>query len=495
MKRTLSLILLLSMLVPLVSCSATGSGETLVQTTAAESPEVLTGEEETKEKSVVPDDLDLGGRTITLGYVDNDSHRTEAYGELAGDVVSEAVYYRNLNAEEKLNFTLKPLATATATLDGANLFVSTALAGDHVWDINEGMQSYVSKRMLEGVFANLIDIPYLTLEKPWWKKDYIEEFAIGTGKLYFLFGDLNIAMFKAAGTMYFNKRLMEDAFMKPDAFYDLIREGKWTYDRLYEMSQAAYVDVNGNGNADSGDRYGILMTNVSSVELFFYAAAGRVTTRDKDGIPQLTVNNEHTVAWCDKIYKLYYENKGAKVGSDADRSKDFDLIFTNSEALFYAWMMNLAANGYLSEMEDDYGLAPFPKLNDVQDRYYTMVHNSASLWCVPITAGRELLDIVGAVLEELAYQAHIRVIPAFYEVALKAKYARASADAEMIDLIWNSVRTDFGYCFAAAVVNLGTLRTFVSDKSTDWASFYAKNQPAAQKGLDDLISHYLELGN
>ncbi len=101
MKRTISLALLLTLL--LASCGGTtAETETTAQAeTAIQETEII----ETQPRDSLPADLDFAGETVTL-YVDKLCSLPEFHSELTGDVVEDAVYYRNLTVEERLNVTL-----------------------------------------------------------------------------------------------------------------------------------------------------------------------------------------------------------------------------------------------------------------------------------------------------------------------------------------------------------------------------------------------------
>ncbi len=497
MKRLLAALLLAAMLLGTAAC---GSGDTAETTapvqTAAESTEQseTTGPTETNRenaKSTLPAGLDLKGMTVKFGYVDANRYRDDIIGDIEGNVVREAVYYRNLNTEEKLNIKLEPVIVATGTGDAATKIQSYVVAGDHVVDINDGHQAYLAKFVLDGYFANMNDDKYIAYDEPWWKTEYIDELAVGTGKRFFLFGDMTLMMFKSAGATYVNKKILEDQFMKLDELYDLVLEGKWTMDKFYEMTSQAYVDKNGNGQSDAGDQIGFMATTVKSVEHFQYDSGIRTTTRDKNGIPQLTLNNERTVLWAEKFYKLYYENPGARIWT-ADSNLDNEMMqtFKNGQCLFYPQWFYLGEY-FLGDMEDDYGIIPYPKLDESVERYTTLVHDGTTTIVVPVTIPQDRMDVIGAVLEEMAFESYTTVFPAYYEVTLKLKYARDSTSTKMIDLIWDAAFTDFGYAYSSNLGGLGMLRQLAKDKTPDFASYYASKE-SAKAAMQNLIALYLE---
>ncbi len=496
MKRILALLLLSAVLLGAAACGSGSTAETAApaQTASANTEPGETEPAETDRKnakSLLPDDLDLKGMTVRFGYVDANRYRDDIIGDIEGNVVREAVYYRNLNTEEKLKFKLEPVIVAASTGDAATKIQSCVVAGDHLVDINDGHQAYLAKLVLEGYFANMNDDKYIAYDQPWWKTEYIDELAVGTGKRFFLFGDITLMMFKSAGAMYVNKKLLENQFMKLDELYNLVLEGKWTMDKFYEMTSQAYIDKNGNGQSDDGDQIGFMATTVKSVEHFQYDSGIRTTTRDKNGVPQLTLNNERTVLWAEKFYKLYYENPGARIWTaDSNLDKEMMQIFKDGQCLFYPQWFYLGEY-FLGDMEDDYGIIPYPKLDESVDRYRTLVHDGTTTIVVPVTIPEDRMDVIGAVLEEMAFESYTTVFPAYYEVTLKLKYARDSMSTKMIDIIWDAAFTDFGYAYSSNLGGLGMLRQLAKDKTPDFASYYASKEASAKSSLQNLIDMYL----
>ena len=144
--------------------------------------------------------------------------------------------------------------------------------------------------------------------------NYMKELAIGNKTRYFLFGDVTNGLLRNAGCVYFNKNLMNDKFHKSgEDIYNMVFEGKWTFDLYNTYVEEAYTDVNGNGQRDDADLYGALGCTAKSVEHYQYPAMITTTSWDKDNMPVLTLNNERTVSFVEKLYKLYVENPGFKI--------------------------------------------------------------------------------------------------------------------------------------------------------------------------------------
>jgi hypothetical protein len=135
--------------------------------------------------------------------------------------------------------------------------------------------------------------------------------------------------------------------------------------------------------------------------------------------------------------------------------------------------------------ETDFGVLPIPKWEESQSRYYSVVSiYTSSLMSVPIVT--QDLERTGILLEALAAESKYTLMPAYYEVALKTKYARDDESAEMLDIIINNRIYDLG-----EMLNPGGLRDFVLDlsmkKTFTFTSTYAKVERSAKKALDKLV--------
>ena len=62
---------------------------------------------------------------------------------------------------------------------------------------------------------------------------------------------------------------------------------------------------------------------------------------------------------------------------------------------------------------------------------------------IPVTVPENRLDVVGRIVEDMAYESSELVRPAFIERTIKGKYARDTESADMIDIVMNGISTDY----------------------------------------------------
>ena len=164
--------------------------------------------------------------------------------------------------------------------------------------------------------------------------------------------------------------------------------------------------------------------------------------------------------------------------------------FADGMVLFTRTSLNGGADW--REMKDAYGILPLPMLDEDQEGgYATAVNNTSSLITILSSLPSERKELVGATLELLAAESYKQVTPTYFEVAVKTKYAEAPEDAKMYDMILNSVRFSFGYCYSTESLRggknglpIGALFRIITD---DLAQKYDENNEVYEENLQKLI--------
>ena len=267
----------------------------------------------------------------------------------------------------------------------------------------------------------------------------------------------------------------------PDLLYQEVLDGKFTLDRMNTLVAGAYADLNNDGITDLDDRLGMLTHALAAaVDPFVYGSDIVFTTRDEEGFIQLQMMSEDAVALAEKLCAFFHQ----RAVSPKSEGKHAD-IFKKGNVLFMG-NCRLMDSTVLRDMEDDFGYLPFPKYDDEQEEYHSLVHDTALQGCISIAS--QNLDIAGAVLEALNAESYRIVTPAWYESALKLKYARDDVASQMIDLIKDSMTTNFIFAYSFSLNNLGLIyRNLVGGNNPNYASYVQSILPAAEQKLADLV--------
>ena len=123
----------------------------------------------------------------------------------------------------------------------------------------------------------------------------------------------------------------------------------------------------------------------------------------------------------------------------------FDQMLITNRALFRAG--SIYDMPFYRDMENDFGVLPYPKLKSEQDDYYHIIATQVCAGiCVPV--GGEDLARTGLLLEALASESRDTVTKAYYDINLYKKLTRDSESGEMLDIIFATKRYDLAKTFA-----------------------------------------------
>jgi ABC-type glycerol-3-phosphate transport system substrate-binding protein len=245
----------------------------------------------------------------------------------------------------------------------------------------------------------------------------------------------------------FNKQLLQDFGL--DDPYQMVKDGTWTMDKMYEMMCAVAADLNGDGSMDENDQWGLVSQYYNALA-FFNGAGEAISMVNTHGEPEITFYNERAVSVTEKIAELQTD-KNVTLNADAYTGKIADVwdglqlvVFNTNRGLFYYAGMNRVT--LLRDMETDFGIIPPPKFDANQTEYYVAIHPwcSASVW-IPVT--NTDTDRTGLILESLTAESRYTLLPAYYDITLKTKFARDNESQEMLDIIFASRIYDLGQVF------------------------------------------------
>ncbi len=488
MKRSLALFLAALMLAAsLAACASdpetqnddTSAAET---TLPAETDPAETGRADAKDN--LPADLNLNGMKVHIHSFASEDFDILGKNEESGDLVFDAVYNRTRSVAERLNINIEWSDSPHAGWqDFSASLESTIMAGDDVWQIvfAQGNSTIQSNR--DHLFMDMANSKYLDLEQPWWWSEAMYEVSFDGQLRRYLIGDIALSNFLRAGAVYFNKSIYTDALGNPDDLYQTVINGEWTLDKMGELAAKAYRDVNGSGTVDNGDIYGFLFGGKDYVVHMDYALDVKRFHRDDRGYPVMEYDLERAQLAVEKMNKLLYQTTGCAYQATPNVS---NADFAARKTFFYGSQLLATTKTELRDMEDDYGIIPFPKLDEKQEDYMNLLYNSSSVVTVSITCKQH--ENIGAVIEAMCAESYRSVVEVFYETALKMKYSRDSFSGQCIDIIRNITRKNLAYEYNSQLGYPATLiSNCVTANSTDIASTIASTIPAANAKIQQKI--------
>ncbi len=417
-------------------------------------------------------DIDCTGKTFTIYntfYNDGKYTNTMIYPEeTTGDSLEDAMYIRCVKTEERLGCEIAIVEGEVAQTK------KNIAAGDDFANVTMATLTDIMSFVNAGYCIDLYDLPNINLDNPWWDQNAEEKFRFNS-HLYYTFNDSIFLQMDNARAFFFNKQMIEDFDL--DNPYQLVRDGKWTFDALWSLGRAVISDLDGDGAYTEADRYGLLGGSVLGMgEVLLTGADAEIIKQGENYVPYFYCLEERFEAvYTDILDILTKDNLFFCGGTD---------LFMDGHGLFqYA---TLAATKGMRDMETDFGIIPVPKYDEAQEKYWQVSPNAHALY-IPATITDP--EFTGAVMEELAYQSGKYLIPAYYDVLLKGKTTRDEESLEMLDIIHDGISyviKIIGTQFSDALYRQMELKKY------DIASFIAKNEEKITKKLQQTLEEFAD---
>lgn len=488
MKKSQIMALLLAVLMTSASC---GGGAVKQPDATSDDSDSTTSSPETEKPAPNLEAIDCGGEAFrvltrkTDGYVrQSDDISAE---EINGNTLNDNTYERNRIIEDKYNLKFE---IKNDVGDIGSLIRTTVSAGDDSYDlIINGISGSISLSA-EGMLLKLDDLPDVDFDMPWWNKTIMDDMSV-YDKHYVGINDMSVNAYFAAGIVYFNKSLAED--YKLENPYDLVREGKWTFDKMVELCRDVSKDLDGNGVFDEKDQYGITYNNFAW-QLMYYGIGEPFIKKNNDGSLFFDSSNTKIIDYLQKMLPsaqdetvtLYSENY-SRLGGNY-RIDVCTKAFNEGRSMF--WLEAMYGVPSLRDMGNDFGILPIPKYDENQENYSAFIHTiHGSSLVVPITLPKDRMTLVGRVMEDMAYYSSELVRPAFIDTTLKGKYARDNDSADMIDIVISNIRTDYALILNSYGLSIDKdMRSALDNGSTNVASLFAEKKDS----WDAILKDYCE---
>ena len=475
-KRLTALLLMAFLASQTFACGDTGTPNETTGSTGT------TTEAETTDPLLPKETADFGEKKFTvitttaLSYIYAE--------EQTGSAVDDAMYERDQKTEETLNVDIGYHIAGGTIQDVFPAVNASVMAGDHDYDlivshVNWDLTSYVSNNIV----FDWNTVPHVDFDKVYWNKNIINSLSIN-GKSPYAASDIFVG---DTVFLLLNKKLAEE--MKLGSLYDYVYDGKWTWDLLAKLSADISGDVDGNGEMNELDRYGVV-ANVSGSAWMLRNIPGScgqmIYTNGKNGL-ELTVNNEQTQSILEKSVALFHGGGGYILKEESRETADKVAHFNRGTFLTYFVSAHTSASAY-NNLDFDYGVLPLPKYDEKQESYKALSWSHNLM--IPSTADAEMS---GMVSEWMSYYGNKLVRPKFYDSLLSVRFAQDEETIDMLDLIWANIDYDPGMNFKSANF-YGYFDQMVINGTSDFASFYQSSLASEENYLKTLNESFENFG-
>ena len=310
--------------------------------------------------------------------------------------------------------------------DAPDLFV------DMIYDLNNVL-------LTVGAFKDIKSIPgsFFDFDEEGWLSTWMENMSLTGDRAYILGSDYFLDLMCSMIVMPFNLTLMDGNAGKlagaileegetlgeneelSTYFFDLVDKGNWTWEVLGKLSEAIWVDTDGDGTDSIRDVLGIIADEFGGVSAasFIYSCGETLTDAYTIEDPTSPYNNKQWIKYSDtsaglnKIFdevKAVFDGQGSlstNSGNHDGNTPDNPGVayhhtkFAASELLFGGvCTLGTLEDTVFQEMTDLYSVVPCPKA-DAANEYNTIIINQGDAGAINVNANPRKTKALTAYLQ------------------------------------------------------------------------------------------------
>lgn len=479
MKKFLTILLAFCMILPLAACNKKKE----------EAPTDATEEME-QTNSFRDQYADYLAELPEKNYDDSDfrvltSTQTRKFyvGDETNEAITKAVVVRDAELQKRYGVIMK-YTTMDGNAGGQSAYIDTirASVSDSVgFDLIIGQTYYCMSLASEGYLMDLFQANNLHTEQPWYHSN-INANVVICGKMYGISGDYLTSQISSAMGILYNKD-MYNSLGYEDDLYALVRDKKWTLEKMTSLTKDVYQDLNHDDVRDVADQYGFF-GNGHSINGLIYASDCPIAEYLEDGTVSIdNYYNDHLISVFETLDIFYNENDNVFRGGDTDNLVSLE----NGKSLFVStWIDNLISERMRNAV-CKIGVLPNPLFDEAQTNYCSYMQRW-DLMYIPQNADFEKSTII---LEYLNFTSAEYMIPQYWDLALSARGADESADRDMLEIIRNTLFYDFVMVFNTEMGGLKDgVAYLISSRSNTLSSWWEKNGSKYADSLELLQMFY-----
>ena len=496
--RVISLVLVLVMAIGVVGCAKDPAKNPDNTPTTTKAPDEQTGPADTRIYPTLPEGANYDGyefRILAKGQSTNWWTIGIDAEERTGDPVNDATLLRNNAIESLLNVTITEVNNSGVS----NAIQQAVLTDADDFDLAVGTTDNIAALAPKYV-VDWKTIPYVDLSKPWYDQNAVKELSINN-KLYTVNGDLILNDENASWCILYNPTIQEDYDTVPNNLYELVDNGTWTLDTMFDIAKTITHETSGDDKLDENDIWGF-HTEAWNSYAILVASGERIAAKNDQDLPYLTANSEKFATVFEKAVKIqadesvtFMNEKGNAIAGSMVNTIGGIWLFSKGStgtgcSLFrMAGVYTITQARRVAESDIDIGVLPMPKWDTDQTRYYTPITTNCTSLFVPKNA--QDLERTGVIIEALSAEARYTTREAFYEQTLKTKYSPEENSARMLDLVSDTRVFDIGAFYKWGSIQ-SKMTQMTQSGNSNWASSYKSLQRVADRALSNSIKAFTE---
>ena len=421
-----------------------------------------------------PDKIDMGGYTYRA-YVRKNAGSDTIDDQMANgnnrfycidfwveedereqDAISYAVYNRNSKIEAEYNCKIRQVPSNGSQIE----HLTASYANGDGYDLTIITAKPAAQAATRNLLRNIKGMTHVDLTNPSFDQNSINELSVAD-KLYFLSGDMNVSTLEIAGLSVVNMDFYADLvdsiveLFEGDVdyanVYNLVTSKKWTMDTMMKIATMANIDFDTSDGSDlsvidKGDTIGYHQYFYSAL-WYFYSSGGRITTKNDDGLPELTIQEQKNQELADYIYEHLNHVISAPWIPHAN-SATLNNNFLTGQVLFMDCALFEVRIEIYPRSEFEYGILPCPLYEEGGD-YHSVAYfnNWAHLWAIPcMTANEEYAE---RMLQVMAVYSSLEdsTMHAYYDRTVYLNAAPDNGSRQVMDVIRQSIVYDIALLY------------------------------------------------
>ena len=469
---------------PDAGTAAPSSTEPVTETAA---PEETREPTEKEKRALVSDGLpekNFDGRIYRVAGTEN---TLELYviDEQDGSVFNDALYDRNEAVKSRFNVKIEMVPYASYDNVGPAIQKACRAGETDAFDVVSYHFVSNANVAIAGLYQNLTEVPYIDFEQPWWPETNREDLTVN-GKCFIAFGDIIVNTARFPYCYLYNKAMAKD--IGAEDLYDVVRRGDWTIDYVKQLCEVCYTDVDGNGAANSGDRFGLGQQLATSAGIYLWAFDNPILAKGEDGKPTFVMNTEKLPDIVSVLATMFNGGTPVYTALKGDWSSHRN-EFQNGNVLLLP-DIPASLEWLTGEVNFEIGVLPYPKWDTEQKKYLTTLEGSCESLGITILEVGEELEFVGLITEAMCAESYKQFMPVYYDILLMSRYADRPEDAEMIRLVMDGRMMDLGYVYDGWNGAGFWLEGWVQAQNTNVTSYLKKAAPAAEKYYNKVLKMF-----
>lgn len=467
-KRAMAILLIVTLAVMTTACASKTPKE------PNETPEATVAPTEVAEEAPTPTEepvRDLGGMEIVIGNWWGDWSVETAEPKSAAD---EATLDWRTKIQEKYNFKMRE-ANIGGWGEYQEIATTSIVSGTPAASMFIVGPGWFMAFQSQGLFYPISDLPSVDFTNPVplaWNQEQINAATFG-GKAY----GFSVGYGEGEG-IFFNKRLLEEAGISPDAPYDMQKDGTWTWDNFLEMCKKVTRDVDNDGNIDI---YALATTAGDIQNGAVWSNKAKYVDKDAAG---KFVNTSNTPEFLQALqFTMRLSNEKVLMTQPEGSEWDwYTKAFYEGKSVFWpsaTWQIGNINNN----LADDWGFVMFPKGPNSTDYFNA---TADAFLCIPSTFSAEEADNI-----MFAYQLWSKPVegyddPDAWKTGAYQYYNDARAVDETLAMMHGGKNSVVAYHNFITGFNVWDIATSIWGEGADPAQLIEAAEPNWNTLIDDI---------